>query len=210
RTPLTSLRTNIETLTRADELPEIERRQLLADVKEQLVELSVLVADLVDLARESSLDRGEDDYTEIRLDTLVEEAVMRARRYARGLAFESALEPCLISGVVARIDRAIANLLDNAIKWSPSGGVVEVSVADGEVVVRDHGSGIDEEDLPHVFDRFYRATSSRGLPGSGLGLAIVKQVAELHGASLSAANAEDGGARIVLRFPILEGAEEKS
>jgi two-component system sensor histidine kinase MprB len=94
----------------------------------------------------------------------------------------------------------VANLLDNAAKWSPEGGVVEVTVRDGELTVRDHGPGISAADLPFVFDRFYRAAAARGLPGSGLGLAIVRQVAELHGGSASAANAEGGGAVLTLRL----------
>src|SRR5439155_24242315 len=101
----------------------------------------------------------------------------------------------------ARLDRAIGNLLDNAAKWSPSGGTIELTVADGAVVVRDHGAGIPPEDLPFVFDRFYRSAAGRSLPGSGLGLAIVRQVAESHGGSATAENALDGGARFTLRLP---------
>jgi two-component system sensor histidine kinase MprB len=98
------------------------------------------------------------------------------------------------------IERAIANLLDNAAKWSPPGASVEVGVRDGEVIVRDHGPGIADEDLPYVFDRFYRARSARGMPGSGLGLAIVRQVADAHGAKVAAEQAEGGGTRMVLSF----------
>ena len=98
------------------------------------------------------------------------------------------------------IERAVDNLLDNAAKWSPPGGEIEVSVRDGEVVVRDHGSGIDEEDLPFVFDRFYRAPSARGLAGSGLGLAIVRQVAESHGGEVTAERANGGGTLVRLRL----------
>jgi two-component system sensor histidine kinase MprB len=105
-----------------------------------------------------------------------------------------------VNGVPATIERAVANLLDNAAKWSPPNGTVEVAVRDGRVTVRDHGPGIDEEDLPYVFDRFYRASSARGLPGSGLGLAIVRQVAEAHGGQVVAERAEGGGTRMVLRL----------
>src|SRR6185295_3500112 len=94
----------------------------------------------------------------------------------------------------------ISNLLDNAVKWSPPGGEIEVTVAGGEVVVRDHGPGIDDTDLPYVFDRFYRASSARGMPGSGLGLAIVRQVAESHGGQVVAERAEGGGTRVTLRL----------
>jgi two-component system, OmpR family, sensor histidine kinase MprB len=100
--------------------------------------------------------------------------------------------------VTETIERAVGNLLDNAAKWSPAGGEVEVVVRDGKVSVRDHGPGIDEDDLPYVFDRFYRARSARGLPGSGLGLAIVRQVAESHGGSVVAERAEGGGT--LMRF----------
>jgi two-component system sensor histidine kinase MprB len=99
------------------------------------------------------------------------------------------------------LDRAVANLLDNAAKWSPPGGEIEVSVREGEVCVRDHGPGIDEADLPFVFDRFYRAPTARGLPGSGLGLAIVRQVAASHGGEVVAERAESGGTRMRLRIP---------
>jgi two-component system sensor histidine kinase MprB len=105
-----------------------------------------------------------------------------------------------VQGVPATIERAVGNLLDNAAKWSPPGGEVEVSVKNGHVTVRDHGPGIDEEDLPYVFDRFYRASSARGLPGSGLGLAIVRQVADSHGGSVVAERAEGGGTRMTLRL----------
>ncbi len=93
------------------------------------------------------------------------------------------------------------NLLDNAAKWSPAGGAVEVSLHEGELAVRDHGPGIASSDLPRIFDRFYRAPAARGTPGSGLGLAIVRQVADAHGGTVSAENAEGGGARFRLVFP---------
>ena len=104
-------------------------------------------------------------------------------------------------GVPALLERAIGNLLDNAIKWSPPGGTIEVRVADGEVAVRDHGPGIDEEDLPHVWERFYRARAARGLPGSGLGLAIVQQAAQANGGTATAENAQDGGTIVTIRLP---------
>jgi two-component system, OmpR family, sensor histidine kinase MprB len=198
RTPLTSLRTNIEVLAQGNGLAPPARRRLLADVVAQLEELSVLVGDLVDLAREQEPDLTAED---VRLDLLVEDAVARARRHAPHVRFEVRTEPALVRATAARLDRALANLLDNAAKWSPSGSVVEVrSSADGEVEVRDHGPGIAESDLPFVFDRFYRAPAARGLPGSGLGLAIVRQVAETHGGTVRVENAE-GGARLVLHVP---------
>jgi len=114
-------------------------------------------------------------------------------------------EPALVRGSRARLGRAVSNLIDNAIKYSPDGTPVEVTVRGGEVAVRDHGPGIASEDLPHVFDRFYRAPSARGTPGSGLGLAIVRQVAEAHQGTAVAETAEGGGARLRLRVPALIG-----
>lgn len=207
RTPLTSLRTNIEVLALPAALPEQERRLLLADVVEQLDELSGLVGDLVELAREEEPVAAVED---VRLDLLVGEAVARAARRPGAPRFEAELEPCLTRGVPARLDRAVANLLDNAAKWSPEGSVVDVRLAGGDLTVRDRGPGIAVDDLPHVFERFYRASAARGLPGSGLGLAIVRQVAELHGGSVEAAAAEGGGALLRLTLPVEPLAEAGS
>jgi two-component system sensor histidine kinase MprB len=199
RTPLTSLRTNIETLHRVDELPDGERTRLLKDVSSELEELSRLVDDVVELAREGS-DQGE-GFEDVRLDQLVEAAVRRAQRRSREVEFTVSVEPSVVDGAPERLDRAVSNLLDNAVKWSSDGGPVEVTVRDATVTVRDHGPGIAEEDLPRIFDRFYRAAAARGMPGSGLGLAIAKQVVELHGGTVSATNASGGGAALELRFP---------
>jgi two-component system, OmpR family, sensor histidine kinase MprB len=248
RTPLTSLRTNVEVLARdgngaAAPLPNgdrpalaaaagarpalspTERRRVLADVVEQLDELSGLVGDLVELAREEEPAAETED---VRFDELVEAALDRAGRRPGAPAFDARLDPCLVRGVPARLDRAVANLLDNAAKWSPPGGtstrlaassvarlreqptlpaslpgtpMVEVALHNGELTVRDHGPGIAESDLPYVFERFYRAPSARGMPGSGLGLAIVRQVAELHGGSVEARSAPGGGALLRLTLP---------
>ena len=116
------------------------------------------------------------------------------------MRFDSHLEPTTVNGVSSRLERAVANLLDNAVKWSPRDGTVEIDLSGGELRVRDHGPGIAADDLPRVFDRFYRAPSARGVPGSGLGLAIVRQVVEEHGGSVTAENAPDGGARIRVRL----------
>jgi two-component system, OmpR family, sensor histidine kinase MprB len=129
--------------------------------------------------------------------------VVHARRHAPATEFVLTAEPCMVSGSRGRLARAVGNLLDNAVKWGPPGGPVEVTVAAGEVTVRDHGPGIGEDDLPHVFDRFYRAPAARGLPGSGLGLAIVKHVADAHGGSVVAEQAPGGGARLRLALPLL-------
>jgi two-component system sensor histidine kinase MprB len=197
RTPLTSLRTNIEVLATERTLPPGERERLLADVVEQLGEMTTLIGELIELARgEQQLAEPE----EVRLDLLAADAVERTRRNRPAVTFTTQLEESTVHGVPANIERAVANLLDNAAKWSPPGAEVEVVVRDGSVVVRDHGPGIGDEDLPHVFDRFYRSRDSRGLPGSGLGLAIVKQVAEAHGGEVVAAQAEGGGTRMTLRL----------
>jgi two-component system, OmpR family, sensor histidine kinase MprB len=197
RTPLTSLRTNVELLGRTDALPDEDRRQLLDDLDAELDELSHLIADVVDLARNGEPQPIEEN---VQLDALVADAVERARRRAPNVVFETSYDNTVVRGSRERIHRAVSNLLDNAVKWSPSGGVVEVRVADGAVNVRDHGPGIDDDDLPHVFDRFYRAPSARSLPGSGLGLAIVRQVAESHGGGVSADRADGGGTLVRLQL----------
>jgi two-component system sensor histidine kinase MprB len=201
RTPLTSLRTNLEVLGAEHALAPTDRERLRTDVVAQLEELSVLVGDLIDLAREEE-PREDAALQDVRLDELVAHAVARARRHAPVVSFVSDLEPCLVRGAPERLDRAVANLLDNAAKWSPPGATVEVRVRDGAVTVRDHGPGIAAEDLPFVFDRFYRAADARGRAGSGLGLAIVRQVAEAHGGEVSAAPADGGGALLCLRLPL--------
>jgi two-component system sensor histidine kinase MprB len=196
RTPLTSLRTNVEVLARG-RLPADERGRAFADVSSQLEELTVLVTDVVDLARDGEREHAVED---VRLDLLVADAVERARRHAPALEFQTDLGESLVRGVPERIFRAVANVLDNAAKWSPAGGTIEVRVKDGEVTVRDHGPGIAAEDLPHVFDRFYRSPAARGTPGSGLGLAIVRQVVESNGGTVAAGPAEGGGTLVRLTF----------
>jgi two-component system sensor histidine kinase MprB len=198
RTPLTSMRTNVELLARAPDLPEAERERIVTSVGGQVEELSVLIGDLVDLARPNGA--GDEELEDVRLDLLVSDAVATARSHATDRQFTVDAEACVVSGSRPRLHRAVRNLLDNAVKWGPPGAPIEVAVHDGEVVVRDHGPGIADEDLPHVFDRFYRASSARGLPGSGLGLAIVRQVAEAHGGSVCAESADGGGARLRLRL----------
>jgi len=197
RTPLTSLRTNIEVLASERTLPAGERERLLTDVVEQLGEMTAVIAELIELARgEQQAEEPQD----VRLDLLAAGAVERARRNTPGVEFKTDLRESLVRGVPANIERAVGNLLDNAAKWSSPGGEVDVSVADGSVTVRDHGPGIDEEDLPYVFDRFYRARSARGMAGSGLGLAIVRQVAQAHGGEVVAERADGGGTVVTLRF----------
>lgn len=197
RTPLTSLRTNIEVLASERSLPAGERERLLTDVVDQLSEMTTLISGLIDLARG---EQQTAEPEEVRLDLVAADAVDRARRDRPAVTFTTDLQESMVQGVPATIERAVANLLDNAAKWSPPGADVEVVVRDGEVSVRDHGPGIDEEDLPHVFDRFYRSRSARGRPGSGLGLAIVRQVAVAHGGEVVAERADGGGTRMTLRL----------
>jgi two-component system sensor histidine kinase MprB len=211
RTPLTSVQANLDALALGDALAPDERARAVASAQAQLRELTVLVGDMVDL---SKTEVEEIEIEDVRLDLAAAEAVERARLHAPGCTFSLDTEPCIVRAAPARLDRAIANLLDNAFKWNapnpPSppaeraGGPVEVRVRDGRLEVRDHGPGIDPEDLPRVFDRFFRAPAARGRPGSGLGLAIVRQTAETHGGAVHAVNDPDGGARLILELPPLE------
>jgi two-component system sensor histidine kinase MprB len=201
RTPLTSLRMNIEFLAEDGALAQPDRERLLRDVSEQLGELGVLVGDLVELARDERIEVARE---EVRLDLVAQEAVETARRHAPDRRFELRAAPCLVHGLPGQLARAVNNLLDNAVKWSPAGAAVEIDVEPGGVLtVRDHGPGIDPGDLPHVFERFYRARAARGLPGAGLGLAIVRHVADSHGGTVEASNVPEGGTRLALRIPPL-------
>ncbi len=201
RTPLTSLRTNLEVLRRVDELDPVDREVLVADVLSQLEELTTTVGDMAELARGGQRPQEPEL---LRFDQLVEDAVAVATTHgrSRGVHFEFSSQPSWVNGQHDRITRAVGNLLDNALKWSPDGAVVQVSCAAGTVSVRDHGPGIAAEDLPHIFDRFYRAPNARGLPGSGLGLAIVAQVAEAEGGSVDVGTAPGGGAVLRLQLPV--------
>jgi two-component system, OmpR family, sensor histidine kinase MprB len=203
RTPLTSLRTNIEVLARGDVLPPVEREHLLHDVIEQLGEMTALVSELTELARGADQEAPRE---EVRLDHVAEEAIKRTARNHPDVPIAAELEPTTVVGLPASLERAIANLLDNAAKWSPNGSPVDVRLAGGELVVRDRGPGIADADLPHVFERFYRATSARAMPGSGLGLSIVQQVAEAHGGTVTAERAPDGGTLMRLRLTNGNGA----
>lgn len=205
RTPLTSVQANLDALAMGDELPARERARILAATQAQLRELTVLVGDLVDL---SKTEVEEVEVEDVRLDLAVAGAIERARLHAPECRFLLDAEPCLVRAAPARLDRAIANLLDNACKWNPptgrAGDPIEVRVSSGVLEVRDHGPGIAAEDLPRVFDRFYRSSVARARPGSGLGLAIVRQMAEAHGGAVHAANDPDGGARLTLELPPLQ------
>jgi two-component system, OmpR family, sensor histidine kinase MprB len=201
RTPLTSLRTNLDLLTQADlegGLSQEARAELLVDVRAQLEELSTLVGDLVELAR----DDVQPHTTEaLDLSEVVERALARARRRAVGLQFLVDVDPWWVTGEASSLERAVTNLLDNAVKWSPEGGTVHLNLHDGVITVDDEGPGISAADLPKVFDRFYRSHESRTMPGSGLGLSIVRHVAERHGGEVEAGRAPSGGARLQMRIP---------
>jgi two-component system, OmpR family, sensor histidine kinase MprB len=198
RTPIASLRANIQVLEDADRLSPEDLAALRADVVAELDELTALVADIVELARGTKSSAAADD---VRLDQIVSDRVERLeRRAGPALTVQTDLEPTVVVGDPERISRAVSNLLDNARKWSPPDGVVEVGLHAGTLTVRDHGPGFAEADLAHVFERFYRAEKARGMPGSGLGLAIVRQTAEAHGGFAEAANAPGGGALMRLNL----------
>jgi two-component system, OmpR family, sensor histidine kinase MprB len=196
RTPISSLRANIQILGEAGRLPAPEQEALQCDIVEELDELTALVGDVLELARGATAQGPPDD---VRLDELVESAVQRARRRGE-LRYELRVEPTLVTGQPERIARAVSNLIDNARKWSSPGGLVEVTLKDAVLEVRDHGPGFEEADLPFVFDRFYRAPNARKLSGSGLGLAIVRQAAESSGGFVEARNADGGGALLRVGF----------
>jgi two-component system sensor histidine kinase MprB len=211
RTPLTSLRTNMELLMAAGSgtgpgartLSEADRKEIFDDVHGQLEELSTLVGDLVELARDDAPQAANES---VDLVDVVERALARARRRAGEVSFSEQLAPWMLPGDATALERAVLNLLDNAVKWSPPRGVVRVGlhpVGDDTAMleVADAGPGIAEADRPHVFERFYRATEDRGRPGSGLGLSIVKQVVERHGGSVRVGRSAAGGALLALQLP---------
>ncbi|MFF5992293.1 sensor histidine kinase [Prauserella flavalba] len=212
RTPLTSLRTNLELLLAASRdgarpLAELDRVEMEADIRGQLDELTQLIGDLVELARESE-PRVENERVD--LAEVVERALDRARRRAGETEFDVTLEPWVLAGDPAVLERAVLNLLDNAVKFSPEGSTVQVrlrALGDGTAVIEvsDAGPGIADEDLPKVFERFYRSSEARTLPGSGLGLAIVKQSTERHGGAVYAGRSESGGALMTMRLPGVPG-----
>jgi two-component system sensor histidine kinase MprB len=209
RTPLTSLRTNLELLMAsarpdAPELSEQDRDEMFADVQAQVTELSSLVGDLVELARE---DTPQAVHEPVDLVDVVERALNRARRRAPRIEFDVRLESWVMMGDATALERAVLNLLDNAAKWSPDGGRVRVDLHPEEtggntvLEVADSGPGIAPADRPYVFERFYRSSDARTLPGSGLGLSIVKQVAERHGGTVWAGEAPEGGALLRMALP---------
>jgi two-component system, OmpR family, sensor histidine kinase MprB len=202
RTPLTSLRTNLDLLSQVDSaegaLPPGAREELLHDVRAQIEELTNLIGDLVELARDEPLTHVVEA---VDLADVVDQAAARVRRRALSVTLDVRCDPWFVIGEGSSLERAVTNLLDNAAKWSPEGGTVTVRLTEGSLTVDDQGPGIAEEDLPHIFDRFYRSQESRAMPGSGLGLAIVRQIAERHSGTVEAGATPSGGARLVLRLP---------
>ncbi|MEV0184937.1 HAMP domain-containing sensor histidine kinase [Streptomyces sp. NPDC050625] len=203
RTPLTSLRTNIELLTRSEEtgrpLPPGDRKALLASVKAQMTELASLIGDLQELSR-SAGQRGERVQVVAFHDT-VEAAMVRARLRGPELTITADVQPWYVRAEPSALERAVVNVLDNAVKFSPEGGTIDVVLQKGVLTVRDHGPGIAEDELPHVFDRFWRSPSARALPGSGLGLSIVARTIQQAGGEVTLSHAKGGGTTATVRLP---------
>ena len=208
RTPLTSMRTNIELLVADDKsgmLPEGARSEILDDVSAQLGEFSALVGDLVALTRDDHLQRQPE---RLDMSEVVEAALARAARRGPNITFHTRLEPVPILGDASTLERAITNLLDNAVKFSPSDGEIWVELTSaGVLTIIDSGPGVADEDLPHIFDRFYRSDRARNTPGTGLGLAIVTHTVEAHGGSVRAGNQQGAGAKFTMRLPVLSVPE---
>jgi two-component system sensor histidine kinase MprB len=198
RTPLTSLRLNVEMLAADGAMPEAERQQVLERVVAQVAELGDLVANVTELARGDLAASAPGD---VSLDEVVAAALEGAQRDWPRTVFVADLEPCQVFGSAERLQIAVRNLLDNAAKFGPPDGPVEVSLLGGELTVRDHGPGIAPGDRALVFDRFYRAPAARAVPGSGLGLSITRQVTESHGGTVRAEAAPGGGTVIRLIVP---------
>lgn len=201
RTPLTSMRTNVELLVadeRAGMLPPGARGEILRDIAGQLGEFTTLVGDLVHLSREDTVQPHPEP---IDLREVLDNALARAKRRGPGLAFDVEAEPFYLVGEPDSLERAITNLLDNAVKFSPAGGRIEVRLIGDRLRISDEGPGIAEEDLPHVFDRFYRSSQARTTPGSGLGLSIVAQTIKAHGGWVKVGRSAMGGAEFTVRLP---------
>lgn len=204
RTPLTSLRTNVELLTRSEEtgrpLPPEDRKALLTSVKAQMTELASLIGDLQELSRpEKGQHTGKVQV--LAWEDIVESALRRARLRGPELTITADLQPWYVRAEPSALERAVVNILDNAVKFSPEGGTIDVVLADGVLTVRDHGPGIAADELPHVFDRFWRSPSARALPGSGLGLSIVARTVQQAGGEVSLKPAQGGGTVATVRLP---------
>ena len=204
RTPIAALRSNIQIFLEADQLPPEEQGELRDAILAELDELTQLVSDVLSLARGSTPNEAVE---ELELDAIVADATERAIRRSQNISFHTQLEPTVIANSPERVTRAVTNVIDNARKWSPPDGTVEITLAGGVLTVRDHGPGFREEDLAHVFERFYRSDDARRMPGSGLGLAIVQQAAEAHGGYATVGNAPDGGAIVTVSFGSVRARE---
>jgi len=202
-TPVTSLQTNLEVLAKGSKLPAKKRKDLIGDLLGELREVRKLVGNLVELARGKNGERRGP----VRFDNVVSDCIDQTTLRYPKLHFVAELEPVTVGGDPDRLERAVGNLLENAAKWSEEGGLIEIGLSGGELSVRDGGLGIPDEDKSHVFERFYRAAAARGMPGSGLGLAIVREVAEAHGGTVEAADAEGGGALLKLKLPVVDSAK---
>lgn len=199
RTPLTSLRTNVYTLRRADELGEEQRAQVLDDLQGETEELTRLINEVVELATDR---RGEEPEVQVHLRPLVERVAARASQRS-GRVVDVSSDDAVVMGRPLALERAVGNLVENALKFDETGGSVGLTCRAGRIEVVDRGPGFIDEDLPHVFDRFFRATTARGRPGSGLGLAIVVDVVDDHGGSVYAGNRPGGGATVGLQLPVV-------
>jgi two-component system, OmpR family, sensor histidine kinase MprB len=201
RTPLTSLRTNIEMLSTGRTLSAADNDELMVDLREQMEEFSNLVGDLDALARRDGREQTDEQRT-VRLDNVVRNAARRAQRRAGAVTINvNENTPGSVIGDPAMIERAVMNVLDNAVKWSPAAGTVDVNISGTTVTVTDHGPGISAEDAPHVFERFWRAPASRSMPGSGLGLSIVRQIVDDHHGQVAIAPNPGGGTQVILTLP---------
>ncbi len=197
RTPLTSIRTNVSVLKKHDRLTPEQMARTVDDIQSELVELTTLVNEIVELATNA---RDDELPQVVDLRSIIERSAERAeRRTGRGVTVVA--DGSMVNGRVNALERAIGNLVDNAAKFDDSGRPIEITVRNGQVAVRDHGPGLADDDVAHVFDRFYRAPAARSKNGSGLGLAIVRDIVIAHGGTVSAANAPDGGALITIELP---------
>ena len=208
RTPLTSLRTNVELLI-ADQktsmLPPEARPAILSDVAAQLSEFTALINDLVSLSRGDVSPSG---FTELDFAEVVSRAIGRAQRRGPNLTFAVSLQPVYVNGDAVTLERAVTNLLDNAVKFSPDGGVITVRLDENGLVIADQGPGIAPADVPHIFERFYRSDLSRNTPGTGLGLSIVDHTVSAHGGTVEVGDNPGGGAVFTVHLPQVEPESE--
>ena len=197
RTPLTSLRTNVYALRRSDQLSPEQQDQVLDDLEGETAELTRLIDEVVELATDR---RGDEAEEQIRLGALVERVAGRsAQRSGREVLVGA--DGTVVLGRPLALERAVGNLVENALKFDQDGPIA-VACSQGRVEVADRGPGFDDEDLPRVFDRFYRSTAARSRPGSGLGLAIVADIVGQHGGEVYARNREGGGAVVGFTIPV--------